>query len=375
MSKLDEVIKSVNKQYGFNMVGKVSVKKRNYDRIPFKTPTLSYLFRGGLPRTVVELAGVPSAGKSTLCYSICGKAQKLFKQEWEQEIKELEAIDKPKKDDANRLSYLKERGYQKVVYLDSEFSSDSNWMQLNGVDVDDLIFIAPENQTAEQLFQIILDLIDSDGVGLVVLDSIPALVSQQAMAKTMEEKTMGGISGPLSVFSSKLLPMCHKHNCAFIGINQTRDDISGYHQVITPGGRMWRHSCSLRLLIRKGKYYDENYKELTSHCEQAVGNYAEVEVLKNKATKPDRRVTKFSITYDCGVDGLNDCFEMAVALGSFDKSGAWYSELNENDEPKTDNDGTLLKWQGKAKAMQYIKSHEDYYKYLLDTVNSKVSED
>ena len=128
MSKLDEVIKSVNKQYGFNMVGKVSVKKRNYDRIPFKTPTLSYLFRGGLPRTVIELAGVPSAGKSTLCYSICGKAQKLFKQEWEQEIKELEAIDKPKKDDANRLSYLKERGYQKVVYLDSEFSSDADRM-------------------------------------------------------------------------------------------------------------------------------------------------------------------------------------------------------------------------------------------------------
>lgn len=375
MSKLDDVIKSVNKQYGFSIVGKVDVKKRDYSRIPFVTPTLSYLFRGGLPRTVVELAGVPSAGKSTLCYSICGEAQKLFKQEWEQEIEELEAIDKPKKDDANRLSYLKERGYQKVVYLDSEFSSDADWMTLNGVDVDDLIFIAPENQTAEQLFQIMLDLIDSDGIGLVVLDSIPALVSQQLMAKTMEEKTMGGISGPLSVFSSKLLPMCHKHNCAFIGINQTRDDISGYHQVITPGGRMWRHSCSLRLLIRKGKYYDENYKELTSHCEQAVGNYAEVEVLKNKATKPDRRVTKFSITYDCGVDGLNDCFEMAVALGIFDKSGAWYSELNENDEPKTDNDGNLLKWQGKAKSMQYIKSHEDYYKYLLDTVNSKVSED
>ena len=312
---------------------------------------------------------------TTLCYSICGEAQKLFKQEWEDEIKSLEELDKPKKDDVNRLSYLKERGYQKVVYLDSEFSSNAGWMAKNGVDVDDLVFIAPENQTAEQLFQIILDLIDSDCVGLVVLDSIPALVSQQLMAKTMEEKTMGGISGALSVFSSKLLPMCNKHDCAFIGINQTRDDISGYHQVITPGGRMWKHSCSIRLLIRKGKYYDSNYKELTSHCEQAVGNYAEVEVLKNKATKPDRRMTKFSITYDCGVDGVNDCFEMAVALHIIDKSGAWYSDLDDNDIPKTDSDGNMLKWQGKARAMEYIKSHIDYYNDLLNTVNQEVSKE
>ena len=138
---------------------------------------------------------------------------------------------------------------------------------------------------------------------------------------------------------------------------------------------MWRHSCSLRLLIKKGKYYDENYKELTSHCEQAVGNYAEVEVLKNKATKPDRRMTKFSITYDCGIDGVNDCFEMAVALHIIDKSGAWYSDLDDNDIPKTDSDGNMLKWQGKARAMEYIKSHTDYYNDLLNTVHQEVSKE
>ena len=133
MSKLDDVIKSVNKQYGFNIVGKIEVKERNYDRIPFKTPTLTYLFRGGLPRTVIELAGMPSAGKSTLCYSICGEAQKLFKKEYQEEIERLESLTKPKKEDISRLSELKERGYKKVVYLDSEFSSDATWMSLNGV--------------------------------------------------------------------------------------------------------------------------------------------------------------------------------------------------------------------------------------------------
>lgn len=374
MTKLDDVIKGINKQFGFNMVGRMEVKKRNYERIPFRTPALSYIFRGGMPRTVIELLGMPSAGKSTLCYSVCGEAQKTLIAEWQNEIEYLESLDKPKKEDTIRLQYLKDRGYQKVAYLDSEFSTDEDWLIKNGVDVDDLIFIAPENQTAEQLFQVILDLIASDGIGCVVLDSIPALVSQQAMSKSMEEKTMAGISAPLSVFSSKLLPLCHKHKCMFIGVNQQRDDMMGYHQVISPGGKMWKHTCSVRILVRKGKYYDENYKELTSHCEEAVGNYADIEVIKNKATKPDRRITKFSITYDCGIDGVNDCFELAVGLGIIDKAGAWFSDLDENGTPKTDNDGNTLKWQGKAKAISYIKSHDEYYKSLLDTVNAKIIE-
>ena len=184
MSALDSVIKAVNKKYKCELIGKSNVKTRNYPIVPFVSPSLTYLFHGGMPRTVVELSGVPSAGKSSLSYSICGQAQKQLKKEYEDEVASLEALEKPKKEQVERLAYLKDRGYQKVAYLDSEFSSDEEWMTKNGVDVSELIFIAPENQTAEQLFQILLDIIDSDGVGAVVLDSIPALVSKQAMEKT-----------------------------------------------------------------------------------------------------------------------------------------------------------------------------------------------
>ena len=165
MSKLDDVIKDLNKKYKFNIVGKADIKKRNYETIPFVTPTLSYVFHGGMPRTIIELLGLPQGGKSTLCYSLCGEAQKLFKKEYDDEVASLQAIDKLKATERDRLNYLLERGAQKVVYLDSEFSSDEDWMTLNGVDMESIIFIAPENQTAEQLFQIILDLMSTDGIG------------------------------------------------------------------------------------------------------------------------------------------------------------------------------------------------------------------
>lgn len=46
MTKLDEVIKNINKTYGFDIVGKSSIKKKNYGKIPLVTPAVSYLFRG-----------------------------------------------------------------------------------------------------------------------------------------------------------------------------------------------------------------------------------------------------------------------------------------------------------------------------------------
>lgn len=374
MSKLDDAIKNINKELGFNIVGKADIKKREYKRIPFVSPALTWLFKGGLPRGIVmELAGQFSSGKSTLSLSIVGQAQKLFKEEWQDEIDELTEktnCKKPNKDDVERLAYLQDRGYQKAVYVDTEFSMDEDWAIKNGVDMDDLIFVAPENQSAEQIFEIIRQLVASDGVGLVIIDSIPAMVSQATLDKTLMDKTYCGISAPLTTFSNIIMPLCNKHICTVIGINQQRDDLSGYNLVVTPGGRAWKHACSVRCLLRKDKYYDSSFKEQTSHCEEPHGNFASVEVLKNKATGIDRRLTKFSVTYDKGIDGNYDAISLAVALGLIEKAGAWFSILDENGNLVVDEDGVQLKFQGMAKLKDYCDTHDTFmYKLKCEVEN------
>ena len=369
MSRLEEAIKKVNKNFGFSIVGKANIKERNYKRIPFRSPSMTYLFGGGLPRgIVVEISGVFSSSKSTLSASICGSAQKLFNQEWEDEIAELEALEKPSKEDVTRLAYLKDRGYQKVLYVDNEFSTNKEWFELNGVDMDELIFVAPEMQSAEQILQIVLDMVDTDGVGLVVIDSIPAMVSQQAMGKTLEEKTMAGISSVMTTFSNKVLPLCNKTTCTVIGINQSRDDMSGYNQIITPGGKAWKHACSIRMVMRKDRYYDESYKELTSHCETPYGNMSSVEKIKDKATGMKHRLSKISTSYDMGIDYYHDTANMAISLDIIKKAGAWFSYLDTNGDTCTDDDGNLMKWQGMGNVMAYLKSHEDFTQSLISKI-------
>lgn len=355
MSTLSETIAKINKDYGFKMVGGAETKQKKYKTFKSSTPAISYLFHGDIPRTTIQLLGMPSGGKSTTAYMMCGQAQKQLKKEWQDEVDELEQLSKPTKEQQLRLSYLKERGHQRVAYLDIEFSTTEEWLEINGVDTEELIYIAPENQTAEELFQICLDLIASDGIGLMVLDSVPALVSQQSMDKTMMEKTYAGISAPMSTFCSKLLPLCNKHKCGFIFVNQPRQDLSGYNRVLYNGGQMLKHTIQINMLLKKGAYIDENYNELKSHCEEAAGNLVECEVLKNKATKPDRHMCKYTIDYNSGIEGLPDTVTMAIGFGIIIRTGAWYNFKD-------------YKWQGKANMVKELLENKELYDEIYELV-------
>ena len=376
MSKLDDVINDIQKKHGKEIIGTLEETTKEYSRVPFKTSALTYLFRGGCPRTIIELIGQPSSGKSTTCYSICGEAQKVLKQEYDDEIAKLQNLAKPNKEEKERLAYLLDRGCQKVIYLDHEFTSRQDWMELNGVDTESLIYIKPNGESAEELFQMLLDLSATGEVGCIVLDSIPAMVSYQAQQKTMDEKTYGGISAPLTVFCSKFMPLQREYNILFIGVNVPKQDMSGYNRLITSGGNYWKHTCSIRLLFKRGDFYDEKYAQLKAHPDEAYGNYVEVEVIKNKACKPDRRMCKFSITYDKGIDGFNDCITMAIALGIIKKAGAWFSIVNEETgEVLVHENGDTMKWQGQANVIKYMETHPEVYKELYDKVIKLIEED
>jgi recombination protein RecA len=336
---------------------------------------MNYLFYGGASRGVImEFIGAEGSGKTSTSLALAGTAQKQFKKEWQDEITALESKSKLNKTESERLTFLKENGEMKVLFCDAEWSFDSEWATKLGVNVEDVVFIKPENQSAEDIFDIIFAIVDSGIIGLVILDSLGVLLSAAELSKGMTEKTMAGISQPLTKFSKEMIPICKKNNCILIGINQLRDVMnSSYGGTKGVGGRSWRHNCSVRIAFNKGRYLDENYKELLAHPETAKGNVVEVEVLKNKVCPPDRKLTKYTINYDFGIDYYNDCFELGVALGLIEKDSAWYSILDDKGEVALDKDGNNMKWQGKTKMLAYMHEHEDFTQELLEKLNKFVS--
>ncbi len=375
MSKLDILIKDFNKQYKEEIAAR-GIPRIETQKIPFSSPRVNYMLYGGIPRgRIVEFAGEENSGKTTTALDIVANAQKLFQEEWENEITELEAIDKKKKEQQSRLDYIKARGPKQIVYADCENTLDEEWAQKLGVDTDKLILLKPQSQTAEQIFEMLLQMIDTDEVGLVVIDSLGVMLSAQAYEKTMEEKTYGGIAAALTLFSKKAELLCTKYNCTLIGINQMREDINNpYGGTITTGGKGWKHNCSVRLMFQKGVYIDERGNELRRSAESPAGNLVMINIAKTKVCKPDRRVGFYTLRYDSGIDIITDTVEVALKYGIIQQAGAWFNFVDiETGEIMEDDTGELIKLQGKPSVIEYLKENEYLFTEIYNKIKSLIN--
>ena len=375
MGKLDVLIKDFNKQYKEEIAAR-GIARIQVARIPFSSPRANYMLYGGLPRgRIVEFAGEENGGKTTSALDAVANAQKLFKEEWQQEMDDLEAIEKRKKEQDSRLTYLKSRGPKQAVYLDCENTLDEDWARLLGVAVDEMMVIKPMSETAEQLFEMVLQIIETDEAGIVVIDSLGVMLSAQAYEKSMEEKTYGGIAAPLTLFSKKAELLCIKYNCTLIGINQMREDMkSTYGGMTTSGGGGWKHNCSLRLMFQKGSFIDESCNEIKRSSESPAGNLVSINIAKTKICKPDRRIGFYTLNYTYGIDVLNDTVELAIKYGIINKAGAWFTFVDiETGEFITDDEDEIIKLQGKANVLEYLQENEHLFEEISTKLNQLIS--
>lgn len=382
MRNIDLKMAEINKKFKAQIINQgtdiIEVAK-----IPFSSPTANWMTYGGIPvGKITEFFGGEGGGKTTSALDICANAQKKFNEVFEQhrekvldEIEQLKAKDtKDSKKKADKLmsdlmEYV-ERGPRVVVYIDAEQTLDVQWAQLLGVDTEAMILVRPQEQTAEQVLQIAIDLIATGDVGLCVLDSIPMLVSQNIFNEDMDKKSYGGISQALTVFCSKVTPHLTQQQCAFIGINQIREDLASmYNTVSTPGGKMWKHACSLRLRFRKDTLLDMNNGELTSRAENPAGNRVGIEIAKTKVCKPDRRIGYYTLNYTEGIDVLADIITVALQYRILKQGGSWYYYLDEEGNVEVDAENNEIKFQGKAKLLDELRNDEEFKEDVISRLD------
>lgn len=341
--KMSELIKNINKQAKEEIV-KIGLPEYNFKRIPFTSPRMNYCTYGGLPvGKLIEFFGEEHGGKTTTALDIVANYQAS--------------------DDG-----------RDVLYIDAENTLDSEWATKLGVDVDSMITYKPTSQSAEEIFQFILDAVDTAEVGLVVIDSLGVLVSQAELGKSVEDATYAGISSALTKFCKKAEMLCQRHRCTCIGINQIRDDMNAMWAgaVKTPGGRAWKHMCSVRMQFSRGKFIDSSGNELKASAENPDGNYVLMSMPKNKTCPPNRRTGFYTLSYDIGIDYLKDLVEVAIKYGVIDKHGAWFDIM----DPDT---GEILagKIQGQANVFAFLENqdNEEVLRFVEDFVDKKIYED
>ena len=378
MTKTEGLFKEFNKKYKSELFT-VGTAIHNCDRIPFSSPRANYMLYGGIPMgRITEFSGEEGSGKTTSSIDIAANAQRIFETTWQDKIAKYESMDKLTKQQTDELLELRERGPLKVFWVDCENTFDEEWARVLNLNVSKMYYMSPESQSAEEIFEMVTQIIDTGEIGLCVIDSLGMMVSQQEMDKTIEDSTYGGISRALTKFSKKVETVCAKTNCALIGINQVRDNLNagyGGPTTVTPGGRCWKHVCSVRLQFRQGTPFDENFKDIKKSAENPYGHKVQIHVVKTKVCKPDRKLGFYTLTYDHGIIPLVDIIDIAISKDIIHQAGPWFTFIDiETGEVlcKEEEEGkpVEIKVQGQANLIPFLQKEEN--SYILDMIQKQV---
>jgi recombination protein RecA len=320
---VDAAILQIEKQFGRGSIMRLGDKgaHQNVDVIPTGSVALDLaLGVGGIPRgRITEIYGPESSGKTTLCYHVAASAQ---------------------------------RNGGVAAFIDAEHALDPGYARNVGVNVDELLVSQPD--TGEQALEIAETLIRSNGVDVVIVDSVAALVPRAEIEGEMGDSFVGLQARLMSQALRKLTGAINRSNTALVFTNQLREKIGVMfgNPETTPGGRALKFYASVRLDIRR----IETLKSGTD----AIGSRTRVKVVKNKVASPFR-LAEFDIMYNEGISREGGLLDVGIAAGVLTKTGAWF------------NYGDTRLGQGRENSRDFLKANPEIAAKIEQEIRGKVS--
>lgn len=371
-----DIIKRKQKEWGCSSLMNAVFEVQG-ERIPFSSPLMNWFTYGGIPRNkVTEVYGDFGSGKSTVSQDICKNAATLFQTEYDEKVSELqEKIASGSKTAKDELEELEELGPKKVLYIDIEHSFDITWAKTLGLDLSVIDVMQPPNVFGEDVLQTVRELVETGELGLIVLDSLPALTPKTVMEKKIGERTVAALAGLLDTFYKLIIPLLTRYGCTLICINQIRDSMDNPYIVKTPGGNAPRFYASLRLMMRKGKPIDFLGNELPQTAENPAGCIIQATMTKQKTAPNDRKMGTFYLMFQSGIRPDFDYATLGIKnYGLIKKSTGWYSFVDPTTgELLVDETGKTIKVNGLGKVYDFLNSNEDYYKKLRDYITADIN--
>lgn len=219
-----------------------------------------------------------------------------------------------------------------------------------GVDLDRLWVV--KNNVMEEVYDLVIRVLDNRAVDCIVIDSLPALVPNDEAEKAMEDFTVGlgaRLTGKFlrkSGKSQKRSMITEDRGCTGLIINQWREKIGVMYgdNRTTPGGKAKNFHYFVRCEVKRDEWI--------SIKDEKVGQSIKARTLKNKSFRPQQTaVVDFYFADAPGFslgsfDTVKDVVNICLALDIVTRTGAYYNF-----------DGQ--KWQGKEGLLSAVREDLD----------------
>lgn len=299
MSNIELDVKDLQKVHGDF---RLATELPEMDVVSSGSVSLDYVLGiGGIPRgVIVELYGPESIGKTALAYSTIAEHQKVG---------------------------------LNAAFINLEGIFDVDWAKkISDIDTGKLALGEPT--PGFDTVALVEDIVHSGKFGLVVVDSIGAMINDQEVrdSKGKPGKIQpGGAAGLVTSMVGRIMSYGRKNGTTTLFINQLRDSFGTiFPQTHTPGGRALKFGASLRIEMKPTK-------DVVMDGEKVVGKRIVAQIEKSKVSVPYRVKSKDHspatwMFYNeefrgvgPGIDRMGEVIDLALKINVIKRGGAFYN--------------------------------------------------
>lgn len=354
MAKLSDIVSTICKEYKDNTLIVKSNVTPNYKRLPCGAFGMDYPLFGGLPYgRICMYSGQPHSGKTTAA------------------VVEMAAFQRANPE-------------KTCVYVDVEHSLDLQFQaKMTGLDLNRMYYMNPTHLSGEQILDAIIDMQkDAEDIGMIVLDSIPALLPADVLENDISKDVgmRGTIAKPLHKFLIEMSSLLSKKENILILINQVRQvgtTFTGAPIYKEPGGDGPRYYSSVSVRFGTRTFtLGENMDACKPDGEGADGYRIRFKITKNKTAPCNRGGGFITFRYDTGLDWIHDLLEIAIQFNFIQRlNNITYQLIDlETGVILTDEEGKELKGK-KSDLIEYIKNNIAFQTKYLDMLTKYISAD